>query len=216
MAVRITENGSMEELMKRNLMILTILAIAASGVVVAGDGTVYGDGVTLDKAIPIETVLAKPGDYVGKKVRVDGIITGVCKNRGCWMQVSDENGNGLRIKVEDGVIVFPATSTGHRASAEGVFEAIPVQAEQADHDAKGEESHSGCAKSKAAQNAAVSSAVSSAVKPGCAKSKAAKAEGSSDCAKNKAATETGDAGCDAKAQGKFVYLVRGTGAVIYS
>jgi hypothetical protein len=79
--------------------------------------------------VPIATLLGQPADYVGKTVRVDGVITGVCKKRGCWMQVTDpDTGEGVRIKVEDGVIVFPYTAMGHRTSAEGVFEAIAVEA----------------------------------------------------------------------------------------
>jgi hypothetical protein len=41
-----------------------------------------------------------------------------------------ESGNGVRIKVEDGVIVFPYTSMGHEAQAEGIFEAIKLTPEQ--------------------------------------------------------------------------------------
>ena len=73
----------------------------------------YGDGVTLTEAVAIDTLLANPDDYVGRKIRVDGVITGVCKKRGCWMQVTDpDSGNGVRIKVEDGVIVFPVHLDG--------------------------------------------------------------------------------------------------------
>ncbi len=97
----------------------------------AGDSGTYGDGVTLEEAVPIDTLIANADDYVGQKVRVDGVITGVCKKRGCWMQVTNpESGNGVRIKVEDGVIVFPYTSMGHDAQAEGVFEAIKLTPEQ--------------------------------------------------------------------------------------
>jgi hypothetical protein len=47
------------------------------------------------------------------------------------MQITDpSSGNGVRIKVEDGVIVFPYTAMGHEASAEGVFEAIKLTPEQ--------------------------------------------------------------------------------------
>jgi hypothetical protein len=46
------------------------------------------------------------------------------------MQIKDPAADvGIRIKVEDGVIVFPATAVGKKASAEGVFEAIPVPPE---------------------------------------------------------------------------------------
>jgi len=27
--------------------------------------------------------------FVGQKVRVEGVITGVCEKRGCWMQLTD-------------------------------------------------------------------------------------------------------------------------------
>ena len=85
----------------------------------------------LVEAVAVETLLAAPDDYLGKTVRVDGVITGVCKKRGCWMQVTDpETGNGVRIKVDDGVIVFPYEAMGKKASAEGVFEAIALTPEQ--------------------------------------------------------------------------------------
>ena len=117
--------------MKRFLILsITMCAIAAVPVS-AGDSGTYGDGVTLEEAVPIDTLIANADDYVGKTVRVDGVITGVCKKRGCWMQVTDpESGNGVRIKVEDGVIVFPYESMGQKAAAEGVFEAIKLTPEQ--------------------------------------------------------------------------------------
>lgn len=117
----------------RRIMTIT-LAIAFLATVPAmagGDAAEYGDGVTIEKAVDVETLLASPDDYIGKTVRVDGVITGVCKKRGCWMQVTNpDTGNGVRIKVDDGVIVFPYTAMGKKASAEGVFEAITLTPEQ--------------------------------------------------------------------------------------
>jgi hypothetical protein len=118
--------------MKRFLILsLLMCAMISTPVLAGGDAATYGDGVTLTEAVPIDTLVANPDQYQGKKVRVDGVITAVCKKRGCWMQMSDpSSGNGIRIKVEDGVIVFPYTSMGHEASAEGVFEAIRLSPEQ--------------------------------------------------------------------------------------
>jgi hypothetical protein len=116
--------------MKRELMLVVFVMVAAASLVQAEDA-VYGNGVTLSEAVAIDTLLAHPEDYVGKNVRVDGVITGVCKKRGCWMQVTNpDTGAGVRIKVEDGVIVFPYESMGHRAQAEGVFQAIAVEPAQ--------------------------------------------------------------------------------------
>lgn len=118
--------------MRRVMTITLALAFLATVPVFAGSGsTEYGDGVTIEQAVAVETLLDSPNDYIGKTVRVDGVITGVCKKRGCWMQVTDpDTGNGVRIKVDDGVIVFPYEAMGKKASAEGVFEAIALSPEQ--------------------------------------------------------------------------------------
>ncbi len=133
-------------MMKRNLILVTFVILLVAGSALAGDSTKYGEGVTLEKAVSIEPLLASPAEYLGQEVRVDGTITGVCKKRGCWMQVTDENGNGVRVKVEDGVIVFPATSMGNTASAQGVFEGIPVAAQAKKHEGKENEGdkHEAC------------------------------------------------------------------------
>jgi len=52
-------------------------------------------------------LLAKPADYVGKTVQVKGKITEVCQMMGCWIYVADAQGNKIRVKVNDGEIVFP-------------------------------------------------------------------------------------------------------------
>jgi hypothetical protein len=149
--------------------------------VMAGESESYGEGVVLDEAVAIDTLLTNPKDYVGRKVRVDGVITAVCKKRGCWMQVTDaESGKGVRIKVEDGVIVFPYTSMGREAQAEGVFEAIKLTPEESE------------ARTNAAHN---------------------HGEGE-DCDKDGPKSPAAGAGCDAPAIDEYVYLIRGTGAVI--
>jgi hypothetical protein len=166
-----------------------VIVIAMAGIAVAGDieGTSYGKGVTIAESTPIATLLAKPEGFVGQKVRVDGVITGVCEKRGCWMQVTDqETGQGIRIKVEDGVIVFPMESMGHRAAAEGTFEAVKLTPEQV------------AARAEAAKKAAEDAA----------------AAAGEPC--EKAGEPAVKAGCDAPVQNDTIYLIRGTGAVIQS
>ncbi len=170
--------------MKRVAAITLVLALSVVATVIAGESTDYGTGVAIDTAIPVETLLASPDDYLGKAVRVDGVITGVCKKRGCWMQITDsETGNGVRIKVDDGVIVFPYTAMGKKASAEGVFDAITLTPEQVE--------------ARAAQQVAEHD----------------HAEGES-C--DKADPKEEGAGCDAPVQDNRIFMIRGTGAVIYS
>lgn len=107
------------------MLTIAVGVLSAVTIVAAADGTTYGKGVTLDSATPVATLLATPASYLGKTVRVDGIVTNVCQEMGCWIEIADnETGPGLQFKVDDGVIVFPKDAKGRRASAEGTFEAI--------------------------------------------------------------------------------------------
>ncbi len=167
--------------MKRFLILSFAICAMAAAPLGAGESTSYGDGVTLAEAVAIDELLANPSDYVGQTIRVDGVITGVCKKRGCWMQITDpESGDGVRIKVEDGVIVFPYEAMGHEAQAEGVFEAIKLTPEQVE------------ARTAAAHN---------------------HKQGES-CDKDGSDAGTAGTGCDLEPVNEYVYLIRGTGAVI--
>jgi len=89
----------------------------------------YGAGVTLKTATPVATLLVSPKEYLGKTVRVDGIITAVCEMAGCWMELRDEKADPasaktIRLKVKDGEMVFPVAAKGKKASVEGVFEPV--------------------------------------------------------------------------------------------
>ena len=93
----------------------------------SAEETKLGAGVTLKEATPITAVIARPKDFVGRTIRVDGVATAVCSHMGCWMAVApegDEKAGTVRLKVEDGVIVFPTSARGRKVSAEGVFEAV--------------------------------------------------------------------------------------------
>ena len=88
----------------------------------------YGAGVSLDTATPITQLLGRPAEFAGKTVRVEGVVTEVCTMMGCWMALAPEGqtkASTVLIQVEhDGVIVFPVTAKGHKASAQGVVEKI--------------------------------------------------------------------------------------------
>jgi hypothetical protein len=90
-----------------------------------------GKPLTLKEPLPLATVLAKPGDYVGKTIQVKGKITEVCGMMGCWMDLTNDEGQKLRIKVNDGEIEFPKDSSGKTAIAEGRLDKIELTKEQA-------------------------------------------------------------------------------------
>jgi hypothetical protein len=74
--------------------------------------------------------MASPERSVGKVVQVKGKIAEVCQMMGCWMQLVDGD-SAVRIKVEDGEIVFPKTAVGKSAVAEGTLKKLQLSKEQA-------------------------------------------------------------------------------------
>jgi hypothetical protein len=96
-----------------------------------GTGTSYGAGVGKTDLVKISELRANPDRFVGKTVRVEGLVTDVCPRRGCWMEIaSDKEFETMRVKVDDGVIVFPLTAKGKLAQVEGVFTKFEVPAER--------------------------------------------------------------------------------------
>jgi hypothetical protein len=113
---------------------LWLAVTLCAALVVPAEETKLGKGATLKQATPIPALTAKPKDYVGKTVRVDGIAKAVCAEMGCWMGVAveetDPSSPTVRLKVDHGGIVFPMSANGKKVSAQGVFEAIgPYDAE---------------------------------------------------------------------------------------
>ncbi|MGH1363115.1 MAG: DUF4920 domain-containing protein [Calditrichia bacterium] len=90
----------------------------------------YGAALELAENLSLETLLADPAAYAGKRVRVSGKVADSCPMRGCWIDVADA-GNTIRFKVKDGDMVFPLSSQGHRANVEGIVEKIELTEEKA-------------------------------------------------------------------------------------
>lgn len=87
----------------------------------------FGDGVSAKEPVAISDLYASPAKFVGKMVRIDGVVSDVCTDMGCWMAIASEQEPTLivRIKVEDGgPIIFPVSAKGKKVSAEGVFEKV--------------------------------------------------------------------------------------------
>lgn len=121
----------------------TLITAAAAFVAVVGlsaqSGTKLGSGVTLTEATPIAALYDSPEKFIGKTVRIDGIVTGVCEEMGCWMALSADGKpeRTIRFKVEhEGALVFPESALGKKASAEGVFVKIAADDKEANEAAR--------------------------------------------------------------------------------
>jgi hypothetical protein len=113
--------------MKNALIAGVVGLIALSSMAMAQLEEKLGAGVTLRESTSIADVVKSPESFVGKTIRIDGTATAICQHMGCWMAVS-ESANAdaptVRLKVDDGVIVFPVKAKGKAVSAQGVFERV--------------------------------------------------------------------------------------------
>lgn len=111
-----------------------VLPLLCTLVLAAKDTRPYGKPLTNLPETPISEIFAKPEAFKGKRVKVRGIVTGVCPERGCYLNLkSDKRFQQLMFKVEDGVIVFPADSLGKEAVGEGIV-SLTVLSEQEQRD----------------------------------------------------------------------------------
>ena len=113
-----------------NALLASVFVLALAGGAVAGE-KIYGKGVTGTETVKVSDLLAAPDSYVGKTLRVEGMAVGVCEHRGCWINLAgDQEGQVVRVQVEDGVIVFPPEIVGDQVIAEGVWTANNLTLEQ--------------------------------------------------------------------------------------
>lgn len=110
----------------RYITLLTALALALSA-----KTQDLGKPLTLKQAMNVGSVVSAPEPLVGKTVQVKGKVTEVCEMAGCWMALVDlETSQMIRVKVNDGDIVFPKEAIGKQAIAEGKLQKLVLTKEQ--------------------------------------------------------------------------------------
>jgi Domain of unknown function (DUF4920) len=111
---------------------VAVVAMALGLVAVAQEGQTFGKGVKTEDSVKVTELIAHADKYLGKTVRVEGVVADVCAKRGCWMDIVGDGATAtIRIKVEDGVMVFPTSAKGKQAVAEGVFTKIEMTPDEA-------------------------------------------------------------------------------------
>jgi hypothetical protein len=113
--------------MFKSMLALLIFFFAVSNMF-AGDGKSFGKDITEKETTKISQILESPESYDGKVVKIEGTIVNVCETRGCWIEIaSDKEYQTIKVKVEDGVIVFPMEAKGKPAVIQGeVYSFVPT------------------------------------------------------------------------------------------
>ena len=130
----------------RALCIVALLLASMSVAIRGADPETFGVAPTLSEVTPLAQVLARPADFEGKTVRVEGVVTAVCQMMGCWMALAPADapqGRTVLIKVDDGVIVFPTSAKGRRAAVQGVVERVGASDAEGQEAAREHAEHAG-------------------------------------------------------------------------
>lgn len=107
-------------------------AFLLTGVACLGAELRLGQPLTQAQPMTVSALLLDAAALEGKTVQVKGKVTEVCQMMGCWMNLVDTSTQqSVRIKVNDGDIIFPKDAPGRMAVAEGKLKKIVLSREQA-------------------------------------------------------------------------------------
>lgn len=107
--------------MFKHIFLTCLIALTFTASSFAAEAKTYGKGINLDTITKVSEILDNPDNFIGKPVKIEGMVVEVCSKRGCWINVAgDRPKEQIQVKVTDGEIVFPMAATGR----DGVFEGI--------------------------------------------------------------------------------------------
>ncbi|HEV7732737.1 MAG TPA: DUF4920 domain-containing protein [Candidatus Binatia bacterium] len=95
-------------------LLLLVLPAAAAGPVPA----VYGREPRVATSTPLADILREPARFTGREVRVQGVVSGVCQRKGCWMMLRDGKSE-VRVRFRDYAFFVPRDVSGREAAVEG-------------------------------------------------------------------------------------------------
>ncbi|MDZ7291211.1 MAG: DUF4920 domain-containing protein [candidate division KSB1 bacterium] len=97
----------------------------------SAEWTTYGKKMTTTKTVPVTEALKDvPND--GKTVAVEGVISDVCTNKGCWLIMTDGK-QQLRVQFEGYSFFVPWEAKGKKIKAQGVVKIKTVDEKTAKH-----------------------------------------------------------------------------------
>jgi hypothetical protein len=109
------------------------ITFAQSTIAPANAGVTYGKAVTADNALNTETLnttLSKDSVYNGK---ITGTVVEVCKKKGCFMKLSQANGNPIMVQFTDYAYFMPQNIVGKTVVVEGKAKVKETSVERLKH-----------------------------------------------------------------------------------
>jgi hypothetical protein len=101
------------------LLVVTFLFSVPSPASAFSSNSHFGADFVGARSADITEVMSSPRTFAGKRVRVRGFVTDVCKNSGCWLVVSDGE-RQMKVTIKNHAFSVPADIQGERVIVEGV------------------------------------------------------------------------------------------------
>ncbi len=79
-------------------------------------------------ALRLDDIASHAADYKGKTIETAGVVTAVCQEMGCWMEIKDEK-SAAHIRMHGHSFFVPKTAAGHHARVQATLVAADDKTE---------------------------------------------------------------------------------------
>ena len=117
------------------LAAIVTLIVAATAIAGQKSARHFGAAFSDAKTVALAEAMANVEMYAGKTIKVEGEITDVCQEKGCWLVVTDGE-RAMRVKFKDYGFFVPKDASGKKVVLEGTVEKKTISEMQAQHIAK--------------------------------------------------------------------------------
>lgn len=112
-------------------------AVAVENPALPPDAVRIGDAITVDTApVTLAQVRANPSAYFEKTLLVEGTAAAVCQAKGCWMTITDGQGEPIWVRWSTGCggnYAFPKDAAGRHVVLQGSFYPKEISPADAEH-----------------------------------------------------------------------------------
>jgi hypothetical protein len=113
-------------------IILLFITVLISGCFLFSAEVTLGEKIVTEKVTQVSEILAKPGDFIDKTVRIEGYIVDGCMHEGTWISIGgDKDFQQISLWQKEGKMIFPLDHKGKYAIAEGVIYPVQLTEDQA-------------------------------------------------------------------------------------
>ncbi len=113
------------------------VAAAVENPALPADAVRIGDAITVDTApVTLAQVRANPEAFFEKTLLIEGTAAAVCQAKGCWMTITDGQGEPIWVRWSTGCggnYAFPKDAAGHHVVLQGSFYPKEISPADAEH-----------------------------------------------------------------------------------